>query len=129
MAPYKTTRSNNVPNSNSKVSFLSKGTEGENVEKIICTPKYISVAELKKPAVVTDRLRRDYADLKSFDRISMKCGVRKILNLRQVVDSVNNYQQDEDAVAQIPGSTAFSHDNGDSLVSEFCYKMKARYYK
>ena len=128
MAPFKTTRSsNNVPNSNSKVSFLSKGTEGENVEKIICTPKYISVAELKKPAVVTDRLRRDYADLKNFDRISMKCGVRKILNLRQVVDAVNHYQNDEDAVAQIPGATAFNHDNDDSLVSTYFYKTKARY--
>ena len=84
MAPHKGTRSAVV---GSSVSFHSRGVEGENVEKIICTPRYISVQELWKPAVVTGRLCRDYEYLKSFDRISMKCGVRKILSMMaKVID-------------------------------------------
>ena len=76
MAPHKGTRSTVLGKS---VSFHARSVEGGNVEQIIYTPRYISVQELRKPAVVTDRLRRDYEDLKSFDWILMKCGVRKIL--------------------------------------------------
>ena len=76
---------------NNSLSFSSKGREGESVEKIVCTPRYITVEELRKPAVVTDRLRRDYDDLRQFDRVSMKAGIRKILTTSEVVKAVNAY--------------------------------------
>ena len=112
MAPHKSTRSTLV-NNNNIVSFSSKKIEGQNVETIICTPKYITVEELKKPAVVTDRLRRDYLDLKCYDRISMKAGVRKILGLSEVIQAVNAY-----CSAEFNDLNAASNNNDDdSLVS------------
>ena len=114
MAPHKNKRSSTV-SSNTNVSFSTKTYEGESVEKIICTPKYITVQELKKPAVVTDRLRRDYQDLKSFDRISMKSGVRKILGTVDVVKAVNDYWCD----GNYPDSSSLLNSNDDdSLVSK-----------
>ena len=113
MAPHKGTRS--TPTS-SNVSFRAKGPEGENVERIICTPRYISIPELKKPAVVTDRLRRDYGDLKTFDRISMKCGVRKILTSDEVVNAVNAYWSDG-YNPNASTSTSYANNEDDSLVS------------
>ena len=111
MAPHKT-RSATVSTSNN-VSFSTKGQEATNVENIICTPRYITVQELRKPAVVTDRLRRDYHDLKSFDRISMKCGVRKILSSSETIQAVNAYWNDEFS----PLNVTPSNNNDDSLVS------------
>ena len=90
MAPHKSTRSVSV-SSNANVSFSTKSYEGGNVEKIICTPKYITVQELKKSDVVTDRLRRDYHDLKVFGCVLMKAGVRKILSTMDVIQAVNEY--------------------------------------
>ena len=87
--------------------------EGKRVEKIICTPKYIKVHELKKPAVVTDRLRRDFDDLKGFDWVSMKCGVRRLLNAAEVIQAVSAYCN----VGSSSNETAtFNNDDG-SLVS------------
>ena len=115
MAPYKTTRITNVASSgNRNVSFSAKKNEGQNVERIICTPKYVTVQELKKPAVVTDRLRRDYDDLRCYDRLSMKNGVRKILQIDDVVQAVNAYWSDGTS----PNATnAFNNDDDSSLVS------------
>ena len=113
MAPHKSTRSTPVASSNI-VSFSSKGKEGQNVENIICTPKYITVQELRKPAVVTDRLRRDYFDLQSFDRISMKCGVRKIMGHAYVIQAVNTYWSDE--CSDFNASSSNNNDD-DTLVS------------
>ena len=114
MAPHKITRSSTI-SSNTNVSFSTETYEGESVEKIICTPKYITVQELKKPAVVTDRLRRDYQDLKTFDRISMKSGVRKILGTIDVIKAVNDYWGN----GKSPDSSSLLNNNDDdSLVSE-----------
>ena len=111
MAPHKTrsvaVKSNNI------VSFSSKGEEATNVQNIICTPRYITVPELRKPAVVTDRLRRDYHDLNSFDRVSMKCVVRKILSSSAVIQIVNAYWSDD----CIPLSASTNSNDDDSLVS------------
>ena len=41
--------------------------------------------------MVTDRLRRDYENLKQYNRISMKAGVRKILTTTHVIEAVNSY--------------------------------------
>ena len=113
MAPHKGTR---LASSNTKsVSFHARGAEGENVERIICTPRYITLQELRKPAVVTDRLRRDYADLAVFDRTSMKCGVRKILTTTQVVNAVNAYWGEEQSPKN--AATGFTANEDDSLVS------------
>ena len=112
MAPHKSTRSTLV-NNNNIVSFSTKNIEGKNVAIIICTPKYITVEELKKPAVVTDRLRRDYHDLKSFDRISMKCQVRKILSSSETIQAVNAYWNDEFSQLNVTPS----NNDDDSLVS------------
>ena len=115
MAPYKTTRVTSVASSgNRNVSFSATKNEGENVKRIICTPKYITVQELKKPAVVTDRLRRDYDDLRCYDRLSMKNGVRKILQIDDVIEAVNAYWSDGTS----PHATnAFNNDDDSSLVS------------
>ena len=115
MAPFKTTRATNAANSsNSNVSFSPRGTEGENVERIMCTPKYFTVQELRKPVVVTDRLRRDYDDLRCYDRLSMKNGVRKILQIDDVIEAVNAYWSDGTS----PHATnAFNNDDDSSLVS------------
>ena len=112
MAPHKGTRSTPV---SSNVSFRPKGVEGDNVERVICTPRYITIPELRKPAVVTDRLHRDYGDLKTFDRTSMKCGVRKILTTDEVISAVNVYWSD----GCIPNTSINSYANNedDSLVS------------
>ena len=115
MAPYKTTRLTNVASSgNRNVSFSAKKNEGQNVERIICTPKYVTVHELKKPAVVTDRLRRDYDDLRCYDRLSMKNGVRKILQIDDVVQAVNAYWSDGTSPN---ASNTFNNDDDSSLVS------------
>ena len=113
MAPHKSTRFTAV-SSSQNVSFLSKGKEGENVEQIICTPKYITVQELRKTTVVTDRLHRDYQDLKSFDRVLVKCGVRKILTTIDVIQAVNNYWS---GGISDGGTLSINNDN-DSLVSD-----------
>ena len=113
MAPHKNTRVTDVSSSNSNVSFLQGGTEGDNVEHIICTPKYITVQELRKPAVVTDRLHRDYEDLKCYGRISMKGGVRKILTMDEVIQALNAYWGDGTS----PNATAAINNDDDSLVS------------
>ena len=113
MAPHKNTRVTDVSSSNSNVSFLQGGTEGDNVEHIICTLKYITVQELRKPAVVTDRLHRDYEDLKCYGRISMKGGVRKILTMDEVIQALNAYWGDGTS----PNATAAINNDDDSLVS------------
>ena len=121
MAPHKNRKSSTV-SSNNNVSFSTKTYEGESIEKIICTPKYITVQELTKPAVVTDRLRRDYQDLKSFDRISMKSGVRKILKSVDVIKAVNDYWGDGNS----PDSSSLLNDNDDdSLVSKGTFLKKS----
>ena len=112
MAPHKGTRSTPV---SSNVSFHAKGVEGDNVERVICTSRYISIPEVRKPAVVIDRLRRDYGDLKTFDRISMKCGVRKILTSDEVVNAVNAYWSDE--CTPNTSTTSYANNEDDSLVS------------
>ena len=113
MAPHKSTRSTSFGSSNN-VSFSSRGKEAENVESIVCTPKYITLCELRKPAVVTDRLRRDYQDLKSFDRVSMKAGVRKILNTSEVIKAVNSYWN---GGLDNMSNAVQSNNDDDSLVS------------
>ena len=115
MAPYKTTRATNVASSgNRNVSFSPRGNEGENVERIISTPKYVTVQELRKPAVVTDWLRRDYDDLRCYDRLSMKNGVRKILQIDDVIQAVNAYWSDGTSPN---ATTAINNDDDSSLVS------------
>ena len=69
--------------------------------------------ELKKPAVVTDRLRRDYEDLKIYDRLSMKGGVRTILRMDEVAQTVNAYWNTD---SNNSNNSADSNDE-DSLVS------------
>ena len=90
-------------------TFASKGPEGENVQKILLTPKYITLPELKKPAAVTDRLRRDYVDLMDYNRNSMKNGVRKILNSSSVIKAIYDYWGKT--------VTSPSSDSDDDLVS------------
>ena len=125
MAPHKNRKSSTV-SSNNNVSFSTKTYEGESIEKIICTPKYITVQELTKPAVVTDRLRRDYQDLKSFDRISMKSGVRKILGTVDVVKAVNDYWGDGNS----PDSSSLLNSNDDdSLVSKGTFLKNSTWKK
>ena len=111
MAPSKNTRTN-VSQKRQNLSFCTKGREGENVEKIVCTPKYITVQELKKPAVVTNRLRRDYDDLKLYDRVSMKAGVRKILTTAHVIQAVNTYWMGNE-----DGITVLGNSDESSLIS------------
>ena len=66
-------------------AFSSKGPEGELVRNVLTNkPKYISLGELKRPAIVTDKLMRDYLDFKGYDRESMKGGVRSILQTKEV---------------------------------------------
>jgi hypothetical protein len=73
-------------------SFSVSGDEGKAVKKILCQKaKYISVLELRTPAKVVDKLRRDFADLNEFNRNSMKLGIRKILNSQEVVQCVNQF--------------------------------------
>ena len=107
MAPYKTLRTS----SDQGRTFSTKGTEGENVKKIITTPKYITIPELRKPAQVTDRLRRDYDDLVQFERSSMKNGVRKILNSSNVIKAIYDYWGKP--------VTSPSSDSDDDLVSNY----------
>ena len=113
MAPHKTLPKINTSASNSNVSFSARGPEGVNVEHIICTPKYVTMDELKKPAVVTDRLRRDYEDLKIYDRLSMKGGVRTILRMDDVAQTVHAYWNTD---SNNSNNSADSNDE-DSLVS------------
>ena len=73
-------------------SFSVQGQEGTAVKKILKdSSKYITVHELRTPAKVVDKLRRDFADLTQYNRSSMKLGVRKILNLQEVVVAVNGH--------------------------------------
>ena len=72
--------------------FSSSGEEGMAVKKILTESKqYITVQELRTPAKVVDKLRRDFANLKEFNRNSMKIGVRKILQHQEVVQKVNQF--------------------------------------
>ena len=123
MAPYKTTRSTIVDLGNINLGLLSKGKEGDNMEKINCMPRYIKVHKLKKPGVVTDRLHRDYEDLRSFDWILMKCGVRKILTLANVVQAVNAYWN---GISSSNEGASVKNDD-DSLVSYKKYERKMKY--
>ena len=71
-------------------SFSVQGDEGKAVKFFLAeTKQYITVHELRTPAKVVDKLRRDFLDLSGYNRASMKMGVRKILNLQEVVVSVN----------------------------------------
>ena len=65
--------------------------------------------------MVTDRLRRDCQDLKVFDRVLMKAGVRKILSTIDVIKAVNEYWGGTNAAT----SSSFLHNDDDSLVSGF----------
>ena len=72
--------------------FSSSGEEAMAVKKILTEHKqYITVQELRTPAKVVDKLRRDFANLKEFNRNSMKIGVRKILQHQEVVQKVNQF--------------------------------------
>ena len=82
-------------------AFKGKGQEGNTVRNIVMgKPKYVTVAELKKPANVTDKLCRDYVDFKMYDRDSMRVNVRNILNQKEV----------RTAVAGFWGSTVSTED-------------------
>ena len=65
--------------------------------------------------MITDRLRRDYQDLKVFDRVSMKADVRKILSTMDVIKAVNEYWGGANAAT----SSSFLHNDDDSLVGGF----------
>jgi len=66
-----------------------QGHEGTAVKKILKdSTKYITVHELR---TLVKKLRRDFADLTQYNRSSMKLGVRKILNLQEVVVAVNGH--------------------------------------
>ena len=72
--------------------FSSTGDEAKAVKKILTENKqYITVQELRTPAKVVDKLRRDFANLKEFNRNSMKLAVRKILQHVEVVQKVNQF--------------------------------------
>ena len=72
--------------------FSSSGEEGKAVKKILTEHKqYITVHELRTPAKVVDKLRRDFANLKEFNRNSMKIGIRKLLQQQEVVQKVNQF--------------------------------------
>ena len=87
------TRTNKKPRtSEAGRSFAVTGHEGASVKRILKdSAKYITVHELRTPAKVVDKLRRDFADLGLFNRNSMKLGVRKILQLQEVVTAVNGH--------------------------------------
>ena len=73
-------------------SFSATAEEGKAVKIFLTdTPQYITVPELRTPAKVVDKLRRDFGNLKEFNRNSMKIGIRKILNQKDVVQSVNQF--------------------------------------
>ena len=73
-------------------SFSVTGHEGASVTRILKdSAKYITVQELRTPAKVVDKLRRDFNDLGVFNRSSMKLGVRKILQLQEIVAAVNGH--------------------------------------
>ena len=55
-----------------------------------------------------------YFDLQSFDRISMKCGVRKIMGHADVIQAVNAYWSDE--CSDFNASSSNNNDD-DTLVS------------
>ena len=55
-----------------------------------------------------------YFDLQSFDRISMKCGVRKIMGHADVIQAVNVYWSDECSDFNASSS---NNDDDDTLVS------------
>ena len=73
-------------------SFKVKGPEGQTVKRILLErPRYITTKELRKPAAVTDKIRRDFPDLQSFCRNSMKVGVRKLLVSQEVHVAVQKH--------------------------------------
>ena len=89
--------------------FSSSGEEGMAVKKILTESKqYITVQELRTPAKVVDKLRRDFANLKEFNRNSMKIGVRKILQHQEVVQKVNQFWG---GVAQIGQDVLNDHED------------------
>ena len=89
--------------------FSSTGDEAKAVKKILTESKqYITVQELRTPAKVVDKLRRDFANLKEFNRNSMKIGVRKILQHQEVVQKVNQFWG---GVAQIGQDVLNDHED------------------
>jgi hypothetical protein len=84
------TRRKQVKKAETGRSFAVLGEEGKAVKKILLdTHRYITVHELRTPAKVVDKLRRDFDDLGEYNRNSMKLGVRKILNSQEVVSAIN----------------------------------------
>ena len=98
-------------------TFKVKGQEGATVKNIFMgKPKYVTMAELKRPAMVTDKLRRDYLDFNSFDRDSMRQNVRNILNQKEVKTAVAGFWG-----ATLPSTEDTVDDSSDDekIVSEY----------
>jgi predicted transposase YbfD/YdcC len=66
---------------------------------LLTRPKYITVAELRTQARVTDKMRKDNPEWLSYDRNSMKNYIRKILLTKEVELAVkkhcNNAEENE----------------------------------
>jgi hypothetical protein len=67
------------------------------VDTFLSRPRYVSVQELRSPARVTDRLRKDNPRFLSYDRSSMKNYVRKVLISKDVQNAVQkHWEENED---------------------------------
>ena len=96
-------------------AFKAKGKEGTTVKNIVMgKPKYITIGELRKPANVTDKLRRDYMDFKSYDRDSMRTNVRNILNQKEVRHAVAKFWGTLDGTEDSVGDSS----DDEKIVSE-----------
>lgn len=77
--------------------FSAKSDHGQAVLELIKTrPKYVTVSELRKPAQVVDKLRRDFPEYLEYDRNSMKTTVRKFLLSLEVETAVKKFWNSED---------------------------------
>ena len=104
--------------------FKVKSPGGDSVKNILMgRPKYISLDELCKPAQVTDRLRRDFSDLKQYDRNSMKNAVRKMLQTNEIKGAVIQFW-DGDGTNGLEGGDEASEDGLVSDVSNGKYMVK-----
>ena len=121
------TRNNNRQSDNAALlSFRTTGNDGKFVrERLVAEPNrfFNDPKCLKKPAEVTDKLRRAFARLCVYNRDSMKGGVARLIKEDEVREAVVAYFENNGTEEGVPPTDSLEpfafneNDNGDELVS------------
>ena len=119
---------NNRNNSNEEelLSFRTTNPDGKFVrERLVGEPlRYFTTAKcLRKPAEVTDKLRKAHGRLAVYNRDYMKGGVARLLKEDEVREPVVRFFESQGANGTFDGS-----DNEDELVSLYCNSFLSSLY-